>query len=123
VTLIVIIETSRSLAEHLVLQYCSCGKFSLYVDYFSRSRLKFITPKINKLIISFFPPLALVYHIVSPPRAPPARMPDMTPTPSLLGRKCLALDLDETLVHSSFEVKSLINIFKPNENNHFLLSF
>jgi len=32
----------------------------------------------------------------------PIRMPDMGPL--LSGKKCLALDLDETLVHSSFQV-------------------
>lgn len=38
----------------------------------------------------------------------PVCMPEMTPIPEEhRGKKCLALDLDETLVHSSFQVLKL----------------
>ena len=44
---------------------------------------------------------------LSPIRSPPQRMPEMSPPPPVgTGKKCLALDLDETLVHSSFQVSS-----------------
>ena len=40
-----------------------------------------------------------------PFRNAPQRMPEMSPPPPFgTGKKCLALDLDETLVHSSFQV-------------------
>lgn len=43
-----------------------------------------------------------------PKRSPPQRMPEMSPPPPFgTGKKCLALDLDETLVHSSFQVPSI----------------
>jgi TFIIF-interacting CTD phosphatase-like protein len=45
------------------------------------------------------------------------------------GKKCLALDLDETLVHSSFQVKFLCyasfcayTVFQPVENASFVIS-
>jgi hypothetical protein len=44
-------------------------------------------------------------HNNSPFRNAPQRMPEMSPPPPFgTGKKCLALDLDETLVHSSFQV-------------------
>ena len=45
-------------------------------------------------------------------RSPPQRMPDMPPAPQP-HRKCLALDLDETLVHSSFQPVDCANYIIP----------
>lgn len=45
------------------------------------------------------------------------------PLPPLKGRKCLVLDLDETLVHSSFKVKSLtLTVNKCLSANHSFLT-
>lgn len=41
-------------------------------------------------------------------RSLPARLPEMEASAKVnKGKKCLALDLDETLVHSSFQVSDL----------------
>ena len=46
-------------------------------------------------------------------RNPPQRMPEMSPPPPHgTGKKCLALDLDETLVHSSFQVGPTASCFR-----------
>jgi hypothetical protein len=46
-------------------------------------------------------------------RNPPQRMPEMSPPPPHgTGKKCLALDLDETLVHSSFQVDPTASCFR-----------
>jgi hypothetical protein len=48
----------------------------------------------------------LLIDLYRPHRGPPQRMPVMSPPPPVgTGKKCLALDLDETLVHSSFQVR------------------
>ncbi len=48
-------------------------------------------------------------YLRSSMRSLPARIPEMEVSSKLnKGKKCLALDLDETLVHSSFQVPSLI---------------
>jgi TFIIF-interacting CTD phosphatase-like protein len=48
--------------------------------------------------------ISLVQHSNSL-RSLPARIPEMDKAPKKhMGKKCLALDLDETLVHSSFQV-------------------
>jgi len=49
-----------------------------------------------------------------PIRGPPQRLPVMSPPPPMgTGKKCLALDLDETLVHSSFQPVDCANYVIP----------
>ena len=57
------------------------------------------------------PPLSERVAQITPPHSPPGGVQDgqkwlLPPIrPELIGRKCLVLDLDETLVHSSFKVR------------------
>lgn len=71
------------------------------------------------------PPLSERQAQVTPPHSPAAAgepgqkwlLPPIKP--ELKGRKCLVLDLDETLVHSSFKVRShlqLTSSISPNDN-------